>query len=230
MSLAAVPNLQAAMVQAYKEGLGADFTLMCEGETKKVHSVILMARSPFFEAKINRWSQEKREMVIEDCDLVTLNIIVDYMYGINIPSCKLMATSGEELDEDVPILGEFSSFVVFDTGDGERLSKLLKVSDRFQMSDLKAELDVLITKTLSEKNLNELCNLGERFSCKMLIEACAELMAKHGCTMSEDDVKELPKVASACFEAFGKQRKAEVDGKKIKKKARKSESAWERTW
>ena len=71
------------MAKAYKEGLGADFTLLCDGGAKKVHSVILMARSPFFEAKINRWTQEKREMVIEDCDLFTLTIIVNYMYGIN---------------------------------------------------------------------------------------------------------------------------------------------------
>ena len=90
MSEAAVRKFQAAiiaaMANAYKEGLGADFTLLCKGETKEVHSAILMARSPFFEAKINRWTAEKWEMVIEDCDLATPNIIVDYMYGINIPS------------------------------------------------------------------------------------------------------------------------------------------------
>ena len=82
MSKAAGPNLLAAiiaaMANAYKEGLGADFTLLCKGETKEVHSAILMARSPFFEAKINRWTREKRELVIEDCDLFTLAIIVNY--------------------------------------------------------------------------------------------------------------------------------------------------------
>ena len=83
MSEAAVCKFQAAMAKAYTEGLGADFTLLCEGETKKVHSAVLIARSPFFEAKIKGW---EREMEIEDCDLVTLTIIVDYMYGINFPS------------------------------------------------------------------------------------------------------------------------------------------------
>ena len=39
--------------------------------------------------------------------------------------------------------------------------------------------------------------------------------------MFEDDVEELPKVASACIEAFSKKRKAEVEGKKLRKKARK---------
>ena len=44
-----------------------------------------MARSPFFEAKINRWCNEKRELVIDDCDLDTFDIIVGYMYGLAIP-------------------------------------------------------------------------------------------------------------------------------------------------
>ena len=88
-----------------------------KGETKEVHSAILMARSPFFEAKIIWWTQEKREMVIEDCDLFTLTIIVNYMYGINIPSW--------------PALNR------------KRLSELLKLSDKFQMIDIKAELGQL---------------------------------------------------------------------------------------
>ena len=43
-----------------------------------------MARSPFFEAKVNRWCDE-RELVIDDCDLDTFDIIVGYMYGLAIP-------------------------------------------------------------------------------------------------------------------------------------------------
>ena len=177
MSEAAVRKFQAAiiaaMANAYKEGLGADFTLLCKEGTKEVHSAILMARSPFFEAKINRWTQEKREVVIEDCDLVTLDIIVNYMYGINIPSWPALNC--------------------------KRLTKLLEVSDRFQMIDIKAELEVLIIKTLTENNLEELCKLGERLNSKILIEACAELMVKNGRTMSADEVKALPRVASACL-------------------------------
>jgi len=196
MSEAAVCKFQAAMAKAYKEGLGADFTLLCEGETKKVHSAVLIARSPFFEAKIKGW---EREMEIEDCDLVTLTIIVDYMYGINFPSWPDLNC--------------------------QRLSELLKLSDKFQMIDMKAELEVLIIKTLTEDNLEELCNLGERLNCEMLIEACAELMVKKGCTMSAERVKEIPRVVSAGLnQAFGKKRKAEetsdVEREKNRKKAR----------
>ena len=33
--------LSAAMMKAYKEGLGVDFTLVCEGVTRHVHSQVL---------------------------------------------------------------------------------------------------------------------------------------------------------------------------------------------
>ena len=35
--------------------------------------------------KLKRWSGEKKEMVIEDCDPQVLDIVVNYMYGIKIP-------------------------------------------------------------------------------------------------------------------------------------------------
>ena len=78
--------LSSAMMKAYKEGLGVDFALVCQGVTKHVHSQVLslslssidityessmtaylasytvptphsqviMARSPYLEAKVNR--------------------------------------------------------------------------------------------------------------------------------------------------------------------------------
>ena len=58
-----------------------------------------MARSPYLEAQVNRWCKEKKELVIEDCDLVTFNVIVDYIYGIAIPdSVRINATANTEED------------------------------------------------------------------------------------------------------------------------------------
>ena len=34
---------------------------------------------------MERWSDEKREIVIEDCDPEILAVVVDYMYGIDLP-------------------------------------------------------------------------------------------------------------------------------------------------
>ena len=49
-------------------------------------------RSPsFFGAKLKRWCDDKREIVLENCDPEVLDIVVNYMYGIEIPDlvcCK----------------------------------------------------------------------------------------------------------------------------------------------
>ena len=95
------PALSSAMMKANKEGLGVDFALTCQGVTKHVHSQVilftdfvkyfycsqvLMARYPYFEAKMNRWCDKRRELVIDNCDLITFNTTVDYMYGGASPS------------------------------------------------------------------------------------------------------------------------------------------------
>ena len=77
-----------------------------------------MARSPYIEAKVNRWCKEKKELVIDDCDPVTFDIIVDYMYGSPIPD------------------------------DQGRLMKLLQMSDMMQMNDLKGQVEEQIIKNL----------------------------------------------------------------------------------
>ena len=46
---------------------------------------IIFHRSPFLRAKVERWSDEKREIVIEDCDPEILAVVVDFMYGIDLP-------------------------------------------------------------------------------------------------------------------------------------------------
>ena len=63
------------MMKAYKDGLVVDFALVCQGVTKHVHSQVtivcrtgcniyeailpqvIMARSPYLEAKVNRWCE-----------------------------------------------------------------------------------------------------------------------------------------------------------------------------
>ena len=48
----------------------------------------------FFGAKLKRCSEEKREVVLDECDLEVLDIVVDYMYGIDIPNlvCNINET------------------------------------------------------------------------------------------------------------------------------------------
>ena len=95
-----MPNAQksfaTAMRKLYKEEKGADVTIVCGDVRLKVHSAVLIARfirldnsllliknirSEFFEAKITRWADEKREVVLDGCDPAALAVVVDFMYG-----------------------------------------------------------------------------------------------------------------------------------------------------
>ena len=126
-----------------------------------------MARSPYLEAEVNRWCKEKKELVIEDCELATFNIIVDYMYGIAIPdSVQINATAKNrkvELKQNI-----------------KRLVKLLEVSDRLLMVDLKDEVEGLLLKEVERPMPRSLffriVNLAEDLSCDKLLAACAKNM------------------------------------------------------
>ena len=91
--------------------------------TTKPHTLfqVIMTSSPFLEVKVNRWCWEKKELIIEDCDLTTFSILVDYFYGIDIPES-----------------------VIFE--DMEIYRKLLEMADRWLMDDLKASVEELFIK------------------------------------------------------------------------------------
>ena len=137
-----------------------------------------MARSPYLEAQVNRWCKEKKELVIEDCELATFNIIVDYMYGIAIPdSVQINATAKNrkvELKQNI-----------------KRLVKLLEVSDRLLMVDLKDEVEGLLLKEVERPMPRSLffriVNLAEDLSCDKLLAACAKYMTslKRGSTLDQ---------------------------------------------
>ena len=72
-------DLLKAVEKLYEEKKGTDISLVCQKSRKAAHSAVLIARSPFFEAKVERWCNENREVVIEGCDPEALNIVLDYM-------------------------------------------------------------------------------------------------------------------------------------------------------
>ena len=90
-----------------------------------------MARSPYLEAKVNRWSKKKRELVIENCDVTCFNIIADYMYGIVIPESVVVkvdsAADGEEYEGSGSKVKTRKVDLMLDE---ERLGKLLEMSER----------------------------------------------------------------------------------------------------
>ena len=121
-----------------------------------------MARSGYMEAKVNRWSEVK-ELVIEDCDPATFNLIVDYMYGIALPESMLSSSNDEEgMRQDL-----------------EKMEKLLEMSDRLLMEDLKGEVEKMIIKTWETKIIAveqfvEVIKLAENFDFSKLLSVCAK--------------------------------------------------------
>ena len=70
-------DLLEAVEKLYREKKGTDITLVCQKSRKAAHSAVLIARSPFFEAKVERWCNENSEAVIEGCDPEALNIVLN---------------------------------------------------------------------------------------------------------------------------------------------------------
>ena len=147
-----------------------------------------MARSPYLEAQVNRWCKEKKELVIENCDLVTFNVIVDYMYGIAIPdSVRINATANTEEESVSPAKNR----KVEVKQNIERLVNLLEVSDRLLMVDLKDEVEGLLLKEVERPMPRSLffriVNLAEDLSCDKLLAACAKYMTslRRGSTLDQ---------------------------------------------
>ena len=140
-----------------------------------------MARSGYMEAKVNRWSEVK-ELVIEDCDPATFNLIVDYMYGIALPESMLSSSNDEEgIRQDL-----------------EKMEKLLEMSDRLLMEDLKEEVEKMIIKTFETKindveQCVEVIKLAENFDLSKLLRVCAKATSSALKRLSEyySDVNKL---------------------------------------
>ena len=161
-----------------------------------------MARSPYLEAQVNRWCKEKKELVIEDCDLATFNIIVDYMYGIAIPdSVQINATANTEEESVSPAKNrkvELKQNI-------ERLVNLLEMSDRLLMVDLKDEVEGLLvkeveglitSKLVGGRAFKSLSWLAEKLRCDKLVAACVKYIAYRAKRGDFDDQKSA--VSSFC--------------------------------
>ena len=174
-----------------------------------------MARSPFFEARVNRWSDEKRELVIDDCDLDTFEIIVGYMYGLAIPGYLVPAPKNQTVHEiGLPprIVQEIEKELNTAANKKvERLSKLLKMSDKLQMMDLKKETEELLIKSLDCCTLpiSHFVTLAENFDCEELLLVCAKKTTSSSSlyltSFCAKLIKDKPKFAASLLVAFREQ-------------------------
>jgi len=140
--MGAAEDFMIAMQRLYKEGTGTDITLVCQGTRKSVHAALLMSRSPFFEGmvELERWANGGRELVLDYCDPEVLTVVIDYMYGIDLPQLL----------------------------DCFKICKVLDASELFLMADLRAEVEKLFIKIISKDNIKELCGAADNCCSKKL--------------------------------------------------------------
>ena len=168
-----------------------------------------MARSPYMEAKVNRWSKEKRELVIEDCDVTSFNIIVDYMYDIEIP--KSVVVKVNSAADEKGSGGKAKKTRKVDLlQDEEKLGKLLEMSERLLMPDLKGEVENLLIKNIDISNLDMFARLAENFNCKKLMEVGVKLMIKSevvDLAVGKGMTESMPKFSAALLIALSQERR-----------------------
>ena len=160
-------DLLAVMAGLARDAAAADFTLICEGVRRPVHTFVLKNRSPFFETALARWSGKERQMDIKECSVEVLDMVINYMYGINI-HCK-----------------------------EENLEELLDISERLQILDLKAEVGRFTAQTIHLGNYKELCMRADRYNCRELAEAAIHFMVTHSIQLEWEEARQAPSMAVA---------------------------------
>ena len=179
-----------------------------------------MARSPYIEAKVNRWCKEKKELVIDDCDPATFDIIVDYMYGSPIPD-SVVTSASDNSSITTENLMNAASLRKYFSRKLRRLMKLLQMSDMMQMTDLKGDVEELMIKNLEDTCIPDigrddhvdnvkasvLIDPAVQYNCDKLLLACARKwcrssVAVNSLDIAESLVAENPKFAAALLVAY----------------------------
>ena len=106
-------------------------------------------------------------MEIKECRTDILDMVIDYMYGINIHPIQ------------------------------KNLEDLLDIAERFQMLDLKAEIGRVTAATITVENYKELALRADKFNCKVLAEACIEFMVSHDIQLEWEEARQVPSMAVA---------------------------------
>jgi len=124
----------------------------------KVHSFVLMARSPVFYLMLTTDMVEKRQKVvtITDWDLEVVKEMVDYMYTATISP-------------------EFS-----------RISELLALADKYNVTQLVSHCSNQLAVNISPETALELGVFGETHNAVELVDKCAMFISKDLSCLTED--------------------------------------------
>ena len=116
-------------------------------------------------------------MEIKECRTDILDMVIDYMYGINIHPIQ------------------------------KNLEDLLDIAERFQMLDLKAEIGRVTAATITVENYKELALRADKFNCKVLAEACIEFMVSHDIQLEWEEARQVPSMAVAFLDLVMQQQR-----------------------
>ena len=167
-----VSNLSAMMAKMAKDTSTTDFNLISGGFKRPVHSCVLANRSPYFEAVVKRWTQGQKEINVESCDAEVMNMVVDFMYGIQLDG--QMVEAKPEVQEG-----------------------LLELSRRLLMDDLKVEVEKVILKTLNKDNYGQVCDFAEDYESPVLAEQCAKYIVNKQIKLDWKKLEKQPSVAAS---------------------------------
>jgi len=142
-----------------------DFTLTCQGDVIKAHSLILSMGSEYFKTALcTSVGDNSKTIDVKDFSHKVLSTAVDFMYGIEIPE-------GFNNSDD--------------------LKSLLHMADLFLMEGLKDAAGFRIGKELNEENVFDTSQLADKFRAMTLSEQCAEFLFDNARTIEDDKLAEM---------------------------------------
>jgi len=151
-----------------KREIEGDFSLLCQGNVIKAHSFVLATRSEYFEvAQSKEWMGEEKVVEVTDCPVEVLRVVVDFMYGVEIP---------ENFTKDV---------------------RLLHLADLFLMDTLKEVAAAGLANSMTVENFIPFGQAGEMFNSEILIQKCAEVVFKNMGSVDWKEIGQLPRVMEA---------------------------------
>jgi len=146
---AAASFLSSAMLRLYeaREEAG-DYTLTCRGVMVKAHSLILSNSTNYFERAMATEVGEGGRLGMEvwECEIATLETVVAFMYGVEVPE-------------------GFAD-----------LQGLLELGDRFLLEELKEEAGRRIAQHIDAQNFRNICEMADLHKAKSLAVACAKFV------------------------------------------------------
>merc|ERR1719411_2546509 len=144
--MSCVESLLSDLARVMEDEASSDLTICCKDKEIRVHKLILMARSPVFQAMLGSDMVEKSQgmIKIEDADMEVVRQMVRYMYIAKIEQ------------------------------DYTKVKELLVLANKYQVLELVNFCSSQIFESLSEDNALEIGMFGEMHNSEVLINRCAK--------------------------------------------------------